>query len=533
MTLVWIIFAYILGFAVRLVGLPPLVGFLIAGFVLNALDLGENSSQLHKIGDVGVTLLLFSIGLKLKLRTLARSEVWGVASIHMTATVLLFGLGIYGLALTGLPLFNQLDFGLSLLVAFALSFSSTVFAVKVLEDKGEMDSRHGRIAIGILIVQDLIAVVFLAFSAGKIPTPWAALLLLLIPARPLLMWIMNRSGHGEMLLLFGLVLAVGGAEAFDLVGVRGDLGALFLGVLVATHPKASELSHTLMGFKDLFLVAFFLSIGLTGEPSIPLFMAALGLAVLVSLKTGLFYWLLTRFRLRARTSTLATLSLTNYSEFGLIVGAVAVSNGWLPAEWLITIAIALSISFVLASPLNSAAHELYNRFHDPLSRWENARHLPDDEMIDPGDARIVVFGMGRVGQGVYQTLQEQHGACVVGIDSDSSVVETLQTEGWRVIQGDGTDSDFWAKVPQHSQVQLVLLTLPNFEANLDVAHQLSSSPYQGQVAATVKFEDEVEVLKQAGVDAVFNIYAEAGSGFADHVMHDLGAVALSSDPAKT
>jgi len=532
MILTWIIFAYILGFALRLLGLPPLIGFLFAGFILNAFGLAENSDKLENIGEVGVTLLLFSIGLKLKLRTLARPEVWGVASIHMVVTVLLFGLGIYALALAGLPLFDQLDFRLSLLVAFALSFSSTVFAVKVLEEKGEMDSRHGRIAIGILIVQDLVAVIFLAFSAGKVPTIWALLLLLLIPARPILMWVMKRSGHGEMLLLFGLVLAVGGAEVFDMVGVKGDLGALFLGVFVASHPKASELSHTLMGFKDLFLVAFFLSIGLTGEPSMELVLIAVGLSVFVSFKTGLFYWLLTRFRLRARTSVLTSLSLANYSEFGLIVGAVAVSNGWLSADWLIAIAIALSISFVLASPLNSAAHELYRHFRDPLSRWENERHLPDDELIDPGDARIVVFGMGRVGQGVYQTLEDHQGKVVIAVDSDPVLVEEQQAMGRRVIHGDGTDSDFWNKVPHDSQVQLVLLTLPNFHANLDVAQQLASSPYQGKVAATVKFEDEVEALKAAGVHAVFNIYDEAGFGFADHVIESLDLQATLSASVK-
>jgi len=262
------------------------------------------------------------------------------------------------LSLAGLPLLTSLDFKLSLLIAFALSFSSTVFAVKVLEENGEMGAMHGRVAIGILIMEDLFAVIFLAIAAGKIPTLWALTLLALIPLRPLLMAMMDRSGHGELLVLFGLLMAVVGAEGFELVGVKGDLGALILGMLLATHPKAGELANSLLGFKDLFLVGFFLTIGLAGTPSLAAVGLAALLAVLVTFKVALFFVLLTRFKLRARTAVLSSLNLANYSEFGLIVVAIAVSNGWIGSEWLVIIAIALSITFVLASSLNTAADTL-------------------------------------------------------------------------------------------------------------------------------------------------------------------------------
>lgn len=523
MFLIWILVAFTLGFILSRMGLPPLVGYLIGGFVLNFLGLNEGGELLKDISQVGITLLLFGVGLKLKLSTLARPEVWGVASIHMAMVVALFGTLVFLLGVWGVPFFAGIDFGLALIIGFALSFSSTVFAVKVLEEKGEMDSRHGRIAIGILIMQDIAAVVFMAFAAGKVPTVWALALLLLIPARPLLGRLLTNAGHGEMLLMFGLALAVGGAGVFELVGVKGDLGALILGLLISTHPKATELSNSLMGFKDLFLVGFFLTIGLAGTPSLEMLLVALGLSVLVGFKTLGFYWLLTRFRLRARTSVLASLSLANYSEFGLIVGAVAVGNGWLSADWLIVIAIALSISFVTASPLNTLSHEFYRRFHDILVRFESDRHLADDRPIEAGGAKVVVFGMGRVGLGAYETLKQLYGDGVVGIDSDPTLVETLQGEGFRVIFGDGTDSDFWDKVPKDSEVELVMLALPNFDANLDVAGQLASSPYQGKVAATVKFEDEIAPLKQAGVHAVFNIYDEAGAGFAEHAVLQMRA----------
>ena len=184
------------------------------------------------------------MGLKLNLRTLIRPQVWGVAGLHMSLIVALFGMAIYALVLIGAPFVSDIDFKRALLIAFALSFSSTVFAVKVLEDKGEMSSLHGRIAIGVLIMQDIAAVVFLAISAGKMPSIWAPLILLLIPLRPMLLWILKSVGHGELLVLYGFMLALGGAEVFELVGLKGDLGALVIGVLIASHAKAEELVKT-------------------------------------------------------------------------------------------------------------------------------------------------------------------------------------------------------------------------------------------------------------------------------------------------
>jgi len=202
---VWVGIAFIFGIGARFVGLPPLVGFLIAGFVLNAFAIPV-TADLQELSELGVTLLLFSIGLKLRVRTLLNPEVWASASVHMLITVFVIGVTILGLSAVGFSIFSGLDWTQSLLLGFALSFSSTVFAVKVLEERGEMQALHGRVAVGILIMQDIFAVLFLAFSAGKIPSPWALLLLGLIPLRPLIFFLMHRCGHGELLVLFGLLL---------------------------------------------------------------------------------------------------------------------------------------------------------------------------------------------------------------------------------------------------------------------------------------------------------------------------------------
>ena len=173
----WVLFALIFGLMVTFVSLPPMVGYLVAGFVLSAMGM-QGGETLNAVAEIGVTILLFSIGLKLNLKDLLRTEIWAVSVIHMLITSVVFGFFVFAMSFSALQVFAGLSVSESVLIAFALSFSSTVFAVKTLDEKGEMSSLHGKIAIGILIMQDLFAVIFLTAAAGKVPSYWALLLFL-------------------------------------------------------------------------------------------------------------------------------------------------------------------------------------------------------------------------------------------------------------------------------------------------------------------------------------------------------------------
>ncbi|MGB5775242.1 MAG: cation:proton antiporter, partial [Sedimenticolaceae bacterium] len=449
--------AFLLGMVARVVGLPPLIGFLVAGFVLGGLGM-QNTEMLQSIADLGVTLLLFTIGLKLHVKDLIAPVVWLTASVHMLVITVLAMMLIKGVAILGLGMISDLSVPSALLIGFALSFSSTVFAVKVFEARGEMGAVHGRVAIGLLIVQDIFAVVFIAASSAKIPSVWALLLFGLIPLRPLLLRVLEKVGHGELLVLMGWILPLGGAALFESVGVKADLGALVLGVVLAGHPKTNELAKSLLSFKDLFLIGFFLSIGLSANLSwATLGAATLLVALILPIKTALYFLLMTRQRMRARSATLASLGLSNFSEFGLIVGALGVSHGWLGKEWLAILAVGLSISFLLASPLNAMSKQLYARLRHPLHRFQTRTRLPGDEMIRAGKAQVIVFGMGRVGTGAYDHLHRQWGDVVLGIDINEDYVERHRKAGRHVAHGDATDADFWARAERTGQVKLALL----------------------------------------------------------------------------
>ncbi len=249
---------------------------------------------------------------------------------------------------------------------------------------------------------------------------------------------------------------------------------------------------------------------------------ALLFVLILPFKVALFFILLTRFRLRARSSSLAALGLATYSEFGLIVGAIGVANGWLAADWLAVVAVALAATFVLGSPLNVMAHGIYARFHDRLIPWESETRHPDDQPIHTGEARIAILGMGRIGAGAYDSMRERYGDIIIGLDSDSDKVLAHQESGRNVILGDATDSDFWERV-QPGKIRLFMLTLPELSANLDVTRRLADSTYDGKITAVARFPDEVEVLEQAGVHVAFDSFAEAGAGFAGHVQQRFAA----------
>ena len=519
----WIAIAFLCGLAIKMIGLPPLVGFLGAGFVLHALG-AEGGDFLNAIADLGITLLLFSIGLKLKLKSLARPEVWGAASLHMVAVTLLISAVVLLLSYTSLPLVSGLNIETALLIGFAMSFSSTVFAVKILDDLGATGSKHGQIAIGVLVVQDIAAVVFIAVSMGKLPTPFALALFALIPLRFLIYRVLDRVGHGELLILFGITLALVGADIFEMVGIKADVGALVFGMLLANHPKADELAKALFGFKELFLVGFFLSVGMTAAPGWTEVMIALLFIAFLPLKVALYFGLFNLFYLRSSTSWRTSLNLANYSEFGLIVGAIAASAGWLSKEWLAVFAVVMSISFILSAPLVNIRDSLYQTLRFRLKRFERSERLSGEEDLDLAHIKVLVFGMGRMGSAAYNAMEPDYPGQLVGVEIDPELAAQSSAAGRNVVCGDATNPDLWTRAPDLLEgLEWVLLTLATHKANMNAALRLKDMGYRGRIAAITKYRDEEEDLRAIGVEHTFNIYTEAGLGFANELQTLRGA----------
>lgn len=507
MEALWIGAAFALGLIGRQVGLPPLAGYLLAGFVLHAFRV-EGGPILDAVAHIGVLLLLFSLGLKLDLRSLLNRSILGTALIHLSITGVLLAFVL--LAATPLSLQG------AIFLAVTLGFSSTVLAAKALEDRREVRAFHGRVAIGVLIIQDLVAVALLSFSGGHAPNPFAFLLLGLPLLRPLLHKLLEISGHDELLVLFGLFLALVGGTTFEQVGLSPELGALVLGGLLSGHRKSVELFKSLWSLKEAFLVGFFLQISLTGLPDQTGLILAGLLLLFLPLKSALYFLLLLAFRFRSRSAFLVSLGLSSYSEFALICIPVGIAASWVTADWAVILALTITMSFIIAAPLNRYAHRLYARCEARLLPFQTTERHPDEQPLLLGKTQYIVLGMGRSGTAAYDYLTGQ-GVRVAGLDSDPSKVALLRKSGRRVLFADGEDPGLWHQLDLDG-VNAVLMTMPDAQSIRLSARELRNHGYKGMIGAASRHHDEARSLREAGVDMTFFTHEESGISLAEHVV---------------
>ena len=235
--------------------------------------------------------------------------------------------------------------------------------------------------------------------------------------------------------------------------------------------------------------------------------------LLLPLKGMLFFFLFLSFRLRARSAFLSASSLTNYSEFGLIVASVV-----LP-QWLTPLAISVALSFVVSAQLNRFAHPAYER----LAKWlipleRNTRH-PDEQPVSLGDAQILVMGMGRTGRAAYDHLLRK-GFRLVSLDSDPVMVERNVAEGRNVFFADAEDQMFWQNL-QMNDVKAVVLAMNDAEAKIISTTKLRSIGFKGLIVSHALYEDIAERIQAAGADHTYLTMTEAGTGLAENVAREL------------
>ncbi len=496
--LIWLASAFLTGLLVSRLYLPPLVGYLCAGYALNALGFQVDDTLKH-IADISIELMLFTVGLKLRLGSLLQKEVLGVGGLHL-----------FIVTLVSMAVFFSLGGHISggFVLGVSLAFSSTVLAVKVLEDNGELSTLYGRDVLSILILQDIVAIGLLAFANNTQPEPWALALLLLPLLRPIAHRLLSISRDKELKLLLGVSFALAGGELADSVGIAKDIGALLMGVMLSGHANAKSLGEKLWGLKETFLVAFFLQIGLSGLPSYEESLLALALLSLLPLQAIVFFALFIVVGLRARTAFVSTLALTTYSEFALITSDSVVSSGLLPPVWQAIIGLAVALSLAIAAPLNHFSHQIFSFVEPWLTRFERKLSHPDRLPTTIGAAEWLVIGMGRTGVAAYKAFNKLD-TLVLGLDADPVVLQRLLADGRRVVYGDAEDAELWETLPL-AKIKGVLVTLPDFQARAFAIAQLKHRAFQGSIG-TISFDNtEQAELYSLGAHFVIQPFAEAG-----------------------
>jgi Kef-type K+ transport system membrane component KefB len=529
-----ILVAALLGVAATLLRQPLIVAFIIVGIVVgpSAFDLIQDAELWEVLAATGISLLLFVVGLRLDLDEVRRT---GPVALS-TGLGQVFFTSVVGYGIATLLGFSTIE---SLYIAVALTFSSTIIIVKLLSDKREIDSLHGRIAVGFLIVQDIVVVLVMigisAFGASDSDTgPWAEGLWVVVKgvallggvgllARFVLPWIFGTLAKSQELLVLGAVgWAMTMALTGDALGFSKEVGAFLAGVALASTPYRDAIGSRLAPLRDFLLLFFFITLGaslqldLLGAQIVP----AVILSVFVLVGNPLIVVLIMGYMgYRRRTGFLAGLTVAQISEFSLILGALGVAIGHIDDETLGLITLVGLITIGLSTYLILYSHPIYDRIEGYLRPFERETPFREQaaERSSPTSVDVIVFGIGRYGGRIARVLH-QRGLTVLGVDFDPQVVLARTTEdGFAAQYGDAEDPEFPASLPLRS-TRWVISSLPDVETNLVLLRFLRDRGYTESIWLTAHHDEDTAILQEAGADLVLMPFLDAAERAASRIV---------------
>ncbi|MDP2794531.1 MAG: cation:proton antiporter [Sulfurisoma sp.] len=505
---------------------PLIIAFIAVGILSGPAALGWVTAhdQIDLLAQLGVTLLLFAVGLRLDLHIIKNlgpvALATGIGQIVFTTV---FGYLIAS-ALGMAPL-------TALYVAVALTFSSTIIIVKLLSDKRELDSLHGRIAVGFLIVQDIAVVVAMMLmgatrmGAGGDGLGAASLSLLLnlvlvFPVLALLMrYVLPRVLHllarsQELLLLFAIAWGVAAAVVGDQAGFGKEVGAFLAGFSLASSVYREAISARLTGIRDFLLLFFFIDLGAKLDFSalgadLP---AAALLSLFVLIGNPLIVMAIMGYMgYRKRTGFLAGLTVAQISEFSVVFVAMGVSLGHIGTGTLSMVTLVGLVTIALSSYMILYSGTLYSYCAPWLGRFERSnpfRELAVERQAGTTvEADVIVYGLGRYGRRLAERLKEQN-LRVLGVDFDPEVVRSCRRHEMDVRFGDAEDPAFPETLPLGG-ARWVVSTVPQLELNLALLGALRHHGYAGRVALTAHNDRDARRLAQAGADKVLFPFDDA------------------------
>lgn len=524
---------------------PLILAFIAVGVLVGPAGFGwaGESTQIELFAELGISLLLFVVGLKLDPQEI--QAVGPVALVVGGGQILLTG----GL---GFVLARVLGFATvaAVYIAIALSFSSTIAIVKLLSDKREIDALHGRIALGVLIVQDitaiLAAIAIVALGAGGTTDGVGSALLgvglkgvaflvaIALVAKfllPPLLHVLARSP--ELLVLSAIAWAVALAAVGDVLGFSQEVGAFLAGIAFASTPYRVTVAARLTSLRDFLLLFFFINLGAHVELQqlAAQIVPALALTIFVLLvKPLLVVVLMGAMGYRKYAFTMTGISLSQIGEFSLILVSLGISLGHIDRAVLGVVTLTVLASMTLSTYGILSSHAIYPKLGSWLQIFERefaARQRDASHAERPVDA--IVFGLGRYGGEVVENLRRD-GLAVLGVDFDPEVVAAWSDRGIQTLYGDSDDPELAALLPL-GQAKWVASTIPRVDSGLALLHTLRHYHFQGQVALTSHNPRDAAVLRDAGADLVLLPFRDAAIEAARLLGADRGA-AIAEDEIK-
>lgn len=470
--------AFVVAYIIRIFKQPIIIGYIIAGIgialilQLGVIDIGASEELIHTFSKFGIAFLLFIVGLHLNPKVV--KEV-GISSlfIGIAQMILTFALGF----LVSWKLLNM-DLISSAYVGIAIAFSSTIIIMKLLSDERNIDSLYGKISIGILIIQDLVAVGVLMFissiSTGvnlksmalKTFLGGAGLIVVIFLIGYLILpkFTKNIAKSSELLFLFSIAWAFFIAAMFSYIGFSIEIGALIAGVALSISPYSTEITAKIRPLRDFFLIIFFIILGLNIQiASIgKIIVNALILSAIVLIFKPLVLMAFTAiFRYTKRTNFLVGTTLAQISEFSLIVLTLGVAVGHISSDVLSTLTLTGLITITLSTYMIIYSNGFYKRMKGFAGIFERKNVRRDGKIRKQYDA--ILFGYNRIGFNILRSLKKIKKNYLV-VDFDPDVVANLSKHRIPCLYGDAFDSDLLEDLPLN-KVKLVVSTIPDFETN--------------------------------------------------------------------
>ncbi len=532
--------AAVVGLVGTLLRQPLVVSFIAVGILVGPVGLGlvSDYEQIELLAHMGIALLLFVVGLKLDLQMIRTMGPVALAT-GMGQVIFTSVFGFLIARALGMELVT------SVYVAVALTFSSTIIIVKLLSDKREIDALHGRIAIGFLIVQDIVVVLaMIGLSAlGGVGGDDAHLLgqfavlagrgLLFLAGVGLMMWVVFPrlmpyvARSTELLLLFSIAWAIALAAVADMLGFSKEVGAFLAGICLGSTPYRDGIGSRMVTLRDFLLLFFFIDLGsrldLTvlgaqlGNAAIFSAFVLIGNPLVVMIIMGIMGY-------RKRTGFLAGLTVAQISEFSLILAALGMSLGHINEQTMGLVTLVGLITIGTSTYMIIYSGPLYGLLARFLSIFE--RRVPYRE-TDSGNvdelprADVVLFGLGSYGGPIARHLLE-HGKRVVGVDFDPETLRAARIDGLATLYGDVEDPELFDHLPLE-RARWVMSALPDLDSNLALLKSMRERDFDGRVVLSARTRQDAYILEQAGPDLVLYPFIDAAEMAADSLTEAMDA----------
>ncbi len=517
-----LIVAAILAFVAKILRQPLIPAYVVAGLIIGPLVLGfvENMDLIYAFSEIGIAFLLFSAGLEISFKKIKEAGLKRIVLVGLLQVGIVFGIVFF------LADFLNLTSLQAAYVGIILAFSSTMVDIKLLSERGELVTLHGRLILGILLLQDLVAIgAIVIFTSGNfavvpIGIAFAKLIGILLFAVIFQKYILNNlfkfaARSTELLFLSSLAVLF----LFIILAYISELsiviGAFIAGVSLANSPFKMELESRISPLRDFFAILFFVSLGM----QIVFIGISLRLVLLVLLLVGAFVVkpivtlvLLRVAGYRSRTSFLTAISLAQLSEFSLIIGFVGVTMGVFDASLLSTVILATIVTMSVTPYFINYKNGLYKIFKYPVAVLKFLPMREDLEYIKENNKEILLVGSHRVGGALMEELLEKKDNLLV-VDYNPEIISALIKKKISCIYGDVTSPELLGKI-NIRKLKLVISTVPSYEDNLHLVKKIRRINSGVKIILTGERISETLKLYEAGADYVVTPKILAGQELA-------------------